>query len=68
MWMQECLNAESEDTDKCKIFKVTFKTAAEGLSHYKLLRLFAISKQCNTLHMHLHTGNMLVVNRIKPPL
>lgn len=38
MWMQECLNAESEDTDKCKIFKVTFKTVAEGLSHYKLLK------------------------------
>lgn len=67
-WMQECLNAESEDIDKCKIFKVIFRTVAEGLSQCKLLRLFAISKQWNTLHMHLQTDNVLVLNRRKPPL
>lgn len=42
--MQECLNAESEDTDKDEIFKVIFRTVAEELQQYKLLRLFAISE------------------------
>lgn len=40
-----CKKCWKRNSDKCKLFKVIFGTVAQGLSQYKLLRLFAISKE-----------------------